>query len=337
MIFPQTFGPYTLLKLLAARSKSRTFLARRESSSDALYVVKRPDPEFLRDGARVLRHRHEARLLMRLRHPNIVRGVDSGQVNGEPYLAMEYVDEARPLDDILATLNRHGKRLPEGIALWIAREVAAAVEYLHGATEEGGKPLDLVLLDLGVHNVLIARDGKVKLVDLESASSALISWKAVGEGCSAYNAPEQLVSGRDIDQRADVYAAGIVLFFLLTCRSPVSQDFAVKNMRANFARRLFRNLHPLPSDVDRGLARYDAMVDRALHYLPEKRYQTMREWRQELDRALEEVAPKCSTEILAAYLREVVEPLRTQAVPDASRAGEERFTRQVTTTGAYAL
>ena len=169
------------------------------------------DPEF------VARFNREARAAAGLNHPDIVAVYDQGTDDGHPFLVMEYVPGAT-----LRLVLRERGRLSPAEALAVMDHVLAALAAAHAA--------GLVHRDVKPENVLVTPDGRVKVADfgLARAASGITVTAATGPliGTAAYLAPEQVRDGSS-DARSDVYAAGVMLFELLTGAPPFSGDSAV--------------------------------------------------------------------------------------------------------------
>jgi eukaryotic-like serine/threonine-protein kinase len=198
----------------------------------------------------------EAKHAAALSHPNVVAVYDQGTDKGHVFLAMEYVP-GRNLRDVLNERGRLGPRE----ALQIMQPVLAALSAAHRA--------GLVHRDVKPENVLLTADGLVKVADFglaraETASKQTKTGMIIGT--VAYLAPEQVISG-DADARTDVYAAGIMLFELLTGRQPHQggTPLAVAYKHVN-------ETVPLPSSVIAGLPpRLDALVATATSHDPARR------------------------------------------------------------------
>lgn len=165
------------------------------------------------------RARDEARLLQRLDHPGIVGMRERIEIDGREVLVMEWVD-GPPLSRVVRRLGR----LPVGVALRIAREVAEAVDYAYHLTRANGRPLRLVHRDLNLNNVLIGVDGRVRILDYGMARAEFDEREAETLvallGTAGFTAPEGLVRIAD-NPKLDVYSLGICLFFMLTGHLPV--------------------------------------------------------------------------------------------------------------------
>ncbi|MFZ5892735.1 MAG: protein kinase domain-containing protein [Myxococcota bacterium] len=214
----------------------------------------------------------EARLACRLDHPNIVRSFEAGVIDGTCCIVMEYLEGA-PLHRLLRRANENGK-LPIEFALAIGMSMLEALEYAHEVRDYSGAPLSIVHRDISPHNVFVTSDGLVKVLDFGIAKAASHeNHTATGlvKGKIGYIAPEQAVAG-EVDQRADLFAAGIVLWEALTgarlFKGP--NDIATLNLTLVGAIPRPSELRPeVPDELD-------AIVLRALERNPERRYPTAR-------------------------------------------------------------
>jgi serine/threonine protein kinase len=255
------------------------------------------------------RFRDEAMVVVRLSHGNLVSVFDAGRHNDQVYLAMEYVDGK----DLLAVWNRCAQRrvpFPVDVAVYIVKELARGLGYAHAF---GG--LKLVHRDVSPANVLLSYTGEVKLTDFGLARSTLkLQHTAPGIifGKLSYLAPEQARS-EPLDGRTDLYAAGILLWELLTgqqlfpVKAPTGADADVNARRDSTADALERVRNPqilLPSHVTpRVPPELDAIVMRALAPEPARRYQNGEELRADLAAFLAATTPQTDAARLAAFLR----------------------------------
>ncbi len=202
-------------------------------------------PHLAQDDEFVRRFMGEAKSAAALSHPNVVAVYDQGTHGAHTYLTMEYLP-GRTLRDLL---DERG-RLPAGDALEIMAPVLAAL----GAAHRAG----LIHRDIKPENVLLSVDGQVKVADFGLARAETDSKQTKTGmiiGTVAYMAPEQVVTGRS-DTRTDVYAAGILLFELLTGRQP-----HVGETPLQVAWRHVNEQIPLPSQLVPGIPpRIDALV-----------------------------------------------------------------------------
>ncbi len=156
-----------------------------------------------RDPSRQERFLNEVRIALRVTHPNVCRVYDIGEVDGQHYISMEYVD-----GEDLGSLLRRIERLPQHKAAQIARQLCAGLAAAH---DQG-----ILHRDLKPTNVMIDGRGRAKITDFGLASLALgVAPGEVRAGTPAYMAPEQL-EGSEVTVRSDVYSLGLVLYELFT-------------------------------------------------------------------------------------------------------------------------
>jgi serine/threonine protein kinase len=211
--FPRQFGKYVLLKPLAKGGMGEIYLAAGGDVGgfEKLCVIKKVITE-KSDQTKANRFLDEAKVGLRLSHSALVSTFDVGEVNGEFYIAMELI-EGKDLREVWNRCVRMRQRIPLDVALFVAREVARALAYVHGYGD-----LKLVHRDVAPPNILLAYVGDVKLTDFGLARSVLKqehTAPGVVFGRAAYLAPEQ-ARGEVADARTDVYTLGIVLWELLT-------------------------------------------------------------------------------------------------------------------------
>jgi serine/threonine-protein kinase len=159
----------------------------------------------------------EAKLSANLVHGNIVQIFQFEEVNGEFYMAMEYIRGVT----VRSLIDRHralGERVPANIAAYIVSRVSRALDYAHNFVDEFGKRLYIVHRDVSPGNILLTWDGQVKLGDFGIAKARTMHDPAEAQqltiGKKHYMSPEQVV-GVKVDWRTDVFSSGVVLFELL--------------------------------------------------------------------------------------------------------------------------
>jgi serine/threonine protein kinase len=213
--------------------------------------------------------RREARLCSLLKHPNIVRVFDFGRHEGEYFLAMDFV-EGRDLLDTMRGLE--GRPTPLGLVAYVIRELCRALAYAHTLTDEKGAPLRLVHRDVSPSNVLIARDGSVRLLDFGVAKVVSVGTTVTSSGTVkgklAYMSPEQL-TGEAVDGRTDVFAAGVVMHELLCGRRLFRGDEDDETIA-----KILEQPIPKPSERRADVPpELDAICMKALERDPRQRYQ----------------------------------------------------------------
>ena len=226
------------------------------------------DPEYLE------RFRREARAVARLSHPNIVTVIDRGEDDGQQFIVFEHVDG----ENLKEFVQRSG-RLPVRRALELTLAVADGLAFAH---RQG-----LVHRDVKPQNVLLSREGEVKVTDFGIARSLEVEHGVTQTGTvlgtGEYLAPEQ-ASGKPVSPATDVYSLGVVLWEMLAGEVPFDGE--------NFVAVALRHVNePLPDlrevrpDVSPRLA---AVVDRALAKDPAHRFPSMVALAQELRACLAE-------------------------------------------------
>jgi eukaryotic-like serine/threonine-protein kinase len=305
--FPRRFGPYVLLKPLARGGMGALYLALSGPEESAkLCVIKTVLPH-LADKEYLQRFRDEAKVVVRLSHGNLVPVFDSGQVAGEIYLAMDFVEGK----DLRATWNRCAKKgiaFPVDVAAHIVKELARGLNYAHGFGD-----IKLVHRDVSPPNVLLSYSGEVRLTDFGLASSTLKLEKTapgIIYGKVSYMSPEQ-ARGEQLDGRTDLYASGIILWELLTGRQlfPSSKPPGAPKDGHTSEEILRRVRNPEIVPPSRRASRVPAELDRiALKALApdlKDRYARCEELRLDLAAFLAQHYPATDTARVATFLHEL--------------------------------
>lgn len=165
----------------------------------------------------VARFQREMRAIGKLDHPNIVRALDAGEADGQPYLVMEMMEGVN-----LSSLIRQSGTLSISDACEVIRQAAIGLQYIH---EQG-----LVHRDIKPSNIMLTRDGQVKILDLGLAQIGGLfeedELTRTGQvmGTLDYMAPEQALDSGSVDHRADIYSLGVTFYKLLTGVTPFSHE-----------------------------------------------------------------------------------------------------------------
>jgi formylglycine-generating enzyme required for sulfatase activity len=241
---------------------------------ERLVALKVLSPKFTESPAAVARFQREVKAAAKLNHQNIVTAYDADEAGGTHFLVMEYVEGT----DLSALVKKDGP-LPFDRALHCVIQAARGLEYAHGR--------GVVHRDIKPANLLLDRDGTVKILDmglarLDSAGEHQDELTGTGQimGTIDYMAPEQALSTKSADRRADIYSLGITLWYLLTGRPAYSGDTAMAKLLAHRERAIpsIRDACPAaPPSLDAVFARMVAKT-------PEARYQTMTEVIADLER-----------------------------------------------------
>jgi serine/threonine protein kinase len=219
---PTTFGKYFLTRRLAVGGMAEVFLAKLYGAEgfEKDLVIKQILPQHARDPEFVQSFVGEAKIAVSLNHANIVGIYELGRVDGTYFIAMEYVD-GLDVFQVVEAARKYGETVSPGLALLTCEEVAKGLDYAHRKRGPDGVLLGLVHRDLNPRNVLVSKEGEVKILDFgiaKTASKAAEMPKTragVVKGTTGYMSPEQ-ATGRDVDARTDIYQTGLLLHELLT-------------------------------------------------------------------------------------------------------------------------
>jgi tRNA A-37 threonylcarbamoyl transferase component Bud32 len=214
-----TLGRYRLIRRLAGGGMAEVYLARFTGAAgfERDVVLKRIRPELAQSDDFVRMLLDEARIAATLHHPNIVQAFDVEEAGGEYFIAMEYLDGI-DLRHVQLILEERDELIPLDIALHICAGLAAGLEHAHAKTDVEGRPLRIVHRDVSPHNVLLTRDGGVKLVDFGIAKAENRQTETLHGGLKGklgYMSPEQ-VRNEELDHRSDLFSLGIILYELTT-------------------------------------------------------------------------------------------------------------------------
>lgn len=213
-------GPYRVIRAIGAGGSARIDLAviERAYGFQRQVVLKRP-LEHLRSDAHVAETlRREAHLGGRLRHPNLVAVLDAGTHEGYVYLALEYVAGTSVRSIMQSDSSATVRAIPLPAALSIIVGAARGLHEAHELAGADGAPLGLVHRDVSPANILVDRDGTVKLSDFGIAKDTRVSTLSGSmRGTVTYMAPEQC-RGHAFDRRADVFSLGVILHELVSGR-----------------------------------------------------------------------------------------------------------------------
>ncbi|MEO1171217.1 MAG: serine/threonine-protein kinase [Myxococcota bacterium] len=215
------FGRYRVLRRLAVGGMGELFLAKQQgidvNGFERLIVLKSLLPNLTEDRVFVEQFLDEARVSACLNHPNIVAVYEVGEWQGHFLIALEYID-GTDLARVLQTFHSDRIELPSLVAAKLVRDTAAALHHAHVATGVDGRPLGIIHRDVSPSNLMVRRDGVVKVVDFGVAKAAnRMSKTSTGmlKGKFSYMSPEQIEMA-DLDHRSDQFGLGVVFWELLT-------------------------------------------------------------------------------------------------------------------------
>lgn len=253
----------------------------------------------------------EARLAARIHHPNVVSTIDVQKTDDAMFLVMEFIDGAS-LKDIQRALRQKERRMPVGMALRIMIDALSGLHAAHELKGKDGHVLQLVHRDVSPHNILVGSDGVSRITDFGVArAEARLTTTRGGrlKGKLAYMPPEQ-GRGDEIDRRADVYAAGVCLWEILTGRRLFKAEHdgeLVLKVLEGAQESPKAHVPELPDAID-------AACMKALAVVPEHRYATAADFADGLEDAAHEAGLKLpSTRGLARFVEEF--RIRVKSLP----------------------
>ncbi len=286
---PEKIGRYELCFELASGGMASVYLARAAGAPgfQKLVALKRIHAHLAKEKEYVEMFLDEARIASRITHANVCSVFDFGEVNGEYFIAMEYL-VGEPLSRVHRRVvanaeERSSPLLPSRMA----RIIAQAAEGLHAAHElndADGQSLNVVHRDVSAENLFVTYDGDTQVVDFGIAHARQrVHHTEAGQvkGTFPYMAPEQMTAAV-VDRRVDVWALGAVLWELLTLRRLFLRDTDVNTMYAVLSGEI-RPPSEHRSDVPPEL---DEIVLKALQRNPDERWQSAREMGKALRRFL---------------------------------------------------
>ena len=278
---PDTLGPYRLIRLLGHGGMSQVFLARRYGASGFEKQVALKTLPVEQFGNETLTRSliEEAKICAGLNHRNLAQIYDLGVDEGIYYLCMEYI-EGINLKSILTQ-----QRPAVEVALFIAQEVALALDYIHSATDSEGRPLGLIHRDVSPSNILISRSGEVKLTDFGIAKATLLSdvtWGRFRKGTVAYMSPEQ-VRGETLSSQSDQFGLGIVLTEMLTGSRPFDGHGPAET--------LDRIRVAAPLDLQAAPTSLRPLLQKILSLDPQQRFSTSRSLYESIDNSKQAYPP----------------------------------------------
>jgi serine/threonine-protein kinase len=281
----RNFGKYQLVLKLATGGMAEIFLARLKGVAgfEKLVVIKRILPHLADEPQFVAMFLDEARIAARISHANVCQVYELGEVDGQYFLAMEYL-EGVTLNAAMRKLSRERRLMDVRLAAGVLVQACEGLHHAHELTDGDGRALNLVHRDVSPQNLFVTVDGATKVLDFGIAKAAGASTKTrtgTVKGKYAYMPPEQL-KGEVLDRRVDVFALGVVMFEALTGKRLFwrETDFLIFRAITEEPIPRVRDYRP---DVPPGL---DAAVARALTRSRDERFPTARAFGEAITQAL---------------------------------------------------
>ena len=317
-------GKYQLVRKLASGGMAEVFLVKAAGPRgfEKTLVLKRILPHLAEDEAFVEMFLGEAKLAAQLDHPNVVQIFDFGEADGSYFLAMEYID-GPTLRRLIKQSVAQQVPLPVAVCAKLVASAAEGLAFAHELTDpETGALLGLIHRDISPENILVSRQGAVKVVDFGIAKVAGQSHRTqtgVVKGKVAYMPPEQL-QAKAMDARVDVYALGMVLYELLTGRRPFEATTEVSMMQAILFESFVPALERRP-DLPPAMQR---ILEKALAKDREQRYPDCRAFQSDLERFVLSLGEPVGAYQIARLVAQVAEggavPPMSTPVPVSAEA-----------------
>lgn len=291
---------YRVLRKIAHGGMAEIFLALQIGAEgfEKPVVLKRILPALGSDPAFVRMLIDEAHIVSTLNHTHLVQILDLGQVDDQFFLVLEFVD-GWSLEQVRRRARKAKLKLPLPLALYITSALCRGLDYVHRRTRNG-KPLGIIHRDVTPQNLLLGREGDVKLADFGIAKAIGRREKSatgVIKGKFAYMSPEQTI-GAELDARSDLFSVGTLLYLLTTGRKPFDAPtdldvlMQVRKARHEKPSAFVRDFNP---DVER-------FIERALRADRARRFQSAEQMADKLDSILFEIGKPTGPATLKRWL-----------------------------------
>ncbi len=320
------FGRYALQRRLAVGGMAEIFVAEVPGIAgfSKKIVLKLILPELAKDPEFVAMFVNEAKLASEMTHPNIAQVLELGEVEGRYYIAMEYVSGI-DLASLIRDAAAAGETVPLDIAVRIVVDILSGLHFAHELKAPDGTALNIVHRDVSPHNVLVARDGGVKVTDFgiaKASNSSSRTRSGIVKGKLAYMAPEHAFA-KPLDRRADLFAAALIFYEMATGKRVYSaeDDLALIHMaREGSIPPLYQVVPAVPLQVSE-------IISQALAPNPEDRFEDCETFASALSAVSEKVA---ATSEVGAYVRSFVhdEPTGEDRLLSVTFSGPTRVRRR---------
>lgn len=260
--FPEMIGKYKVTAVIAKGGMGTVYKAIHPSLKRYVVIKKLS----IRGNAALReRFKREAQILLELHHPNVVHMFDFFKEGSFYYIVLEYVD-GMALDKLL----KKREKLSSPITMLILRDTCNALKYAH---EKG-----IIHRDIKPGNILISRHGEVKLADFgiassekESDSNSDLTQQGSALGTPAYMPPEQFSDSKTVDQRADIYSLGIMLYEMVIGKKPFPGNFSPETL-AQIHKGKYESPKKLDKNIDPTILR---LIKKMIQPNPKRRFQNV--------------------------------------------------------------
>ena len=301
----EEFGPYQLLEKIDEGGMAEVFLAleNQGSSMQNPVVIKRMLKKDL-NSLRVLElFMHEANINMRMDHPNVIKLLDFGSIEDRFYISMEHI-EGLNLKQLLRKIKEF-KFEPLTIydSVYIAMKASEGLFHAHNVKDENtNRSINIIHKDVSTDNIMIDLSGKVKVIDFGVSTSNELERLNSEDGKHPYMSPEQAL-GEELDQRADIFSLGAVLWELLAGRR-LYNGSTVEVLKEMAQKAKIVDLNQITPGLPKKLL---DIVDKALKKDKQKRFTDMGAFRNELSDFLNKHCPSYKNDNLVALVGLIIE------------------------------
>ncbi|MGD9151607.1 MAG: serine/threonine-protein kinase, partial [Desulfobacterales bacterium] len=298
----QQFGKYQLLQKIAVGGMAELYRATvtRDHGFEKRVAIKKILPHLSDEGNLVKAFIDEAKLAALLQHENIIQIYDFGSIDGEYFIAMEYLF-GKDLRKLIHKLRKSGDPLDLESTLYIISRICDGLDYSHKLRDLQGKPLNIIHRDINPQNIFLTYEGQVKIIDFgiaKAASHNSTTHEGLIKGKIAYMSPEQAM-GHIIDHRSDIFSTGIILYELLAGRRMFEgETMHIYNQVREACYTPLKKLRPdLPDKLY-------AVVDRALAKESDDRYQTCGQMLADLEECIFELSVRPNSRSFASFIKD---------------------------------
>ncbi|MDQ7781249.1 MAG: serine/threonine-protein kinase [Desulfomonilaceae bacterium] len=301
---PRVFGRYCLIDQISKGGMSDIYLAKTvgESGFQKPLVIKKLIPRYAAKPSFVKRFVNEAKTLARLNHSNIVQVLDMGIIDGEYYIALEYI-EGRNVAHITSKAAKTGRSPSLEFVLHVVMELARGLAYSHRKKGETGENLMLVHQDINAFNVMVSYEAEVKIIDFGIARIFLDKQEVENlpvAGKLLYFSPEQLRK-KPVDRRVDIYGTGVLMYEMLAGERLVEHQETVGDtvkaiLEVNVAEKVAKS--------DKIGDELKPILSKAMAFDPADRYSWMEEMIQDLRGVIRKCGIDTDSSELAMYMKE---------------------------------
>lgn len=299
----KAYGKYILLDRIAVGGMAEVFKAKTFGvhGFKRFLVIKRILPHLSQDEEFVEMFIDEAKIAVELSHANICQVSDLGKLEGNYFIAMEYIN-GKDLRAILKKAQQAQSPITIPMALFISMEILKGLDYAHSKKDTfSGEPLNLIHRDISPQNIMLSFDGEIKIVDFgiaKTESKIHRTQAGVLKGKFGYMSPEQ-AAGLELDQKTDLFSTGIILYEMITGQRLFHEDSDFKTLEAIKSCTIPSIIQYNP-DVSEDL---EKIILKSLAQDPQDRFESAQSMQVELSKIFFNNYANFSTKDLGGYLQ----------------------------------